>query len=79
MTTGYRAQLGIYLLYTVVLAFAAIASAQRNTYGVPSHCTCGFSSLPRGKGCRRVGDNECYPSHNQLDIDTECLPQIPDK
>ena len=64
-----------------LLAFVfSTVSAESSRYGIPDSCTCGFDRLPRGKHCRAITDNECYPDHSRdLGITAECLPDIEDK
>lgn len=64
-----------------LLAFVfSTVSTESSRYGIPDSCTCGFDRLPRGKHCRAITDNECYPDHSRdLGITAECLPDIEDK
>ena len=44
---------------------------------IPSHCPCGFTSL--SGSCAFVQKNQCYPEHETLNIEGDCLPSVPAK
>ena len=67
------------LTFCLVSVAFATDHTERSTYGIPDTCTCGFDTLPRGKRCRAISDNECYPDHQDLGISADCLPDIEDK
>ena len=60
-----------------ILIYAAVTSLALEDYGISEECSCSFNKLPQDSSC--VADPDCYPTHRNLGISSECLPSIPAK
>lgn len=66
-----------YIVVFHILSYAAVTSLALEDYGISEECSCSFNKLPQDSSC--VADPDCYPTHRNLGISSECLPSIPVK